>query len=56
MTVTCNWLTPKEAAAKVKVTNHTIWRWIRANKLKSYKTPGGTIRICEKDLMPDAGD
>ena len=51
VTVTCNWLTAKEAAVRAKVTTHSIWRWIREDRLKYYKTPGGAIRICEKDLM-----
>lgn len=49
--MTCNWLTAKEAAAKAKVTKASIWRWVRENKLPHSKTPGGTIRICEEDLI-----
>lgn len=51
VTMSCEWLTVKEAAKIVKVTKSTVHRWIRKGNLKYYYTPGGTIRICKEDLL-----
>lgn len=48
--MSCHWLTPQEAADKIRVTKSTIYRWIRADKLSCHLTPGGRVRICQKVL------
>jgi len=37
------WLTPKEAAAYVRLHPKTLYRYVRAGKLQEYR-PGGTGR------------
>ena len=51
--MSCNWMTPKEVAEKVGVSIPTVYRWMYKNGLTYYTTPGGTIRICESDLMKE---
>jgi excisionase family DNA binding protein len=43
-------LTVQEVADKLKVRRNTVYRWIRAGKLKALKISGGTVRIDEADL------
>ena len=53
--MSCEWLTPKEAAAKAKVSTAAIYRWIREDNLPYAKTPGGRIRICSSDIIKEVG-
>ncbi len=48
--MSCTWLTPGEAAEKIKVTKSSVYRWLRMGQLKGHVTPGGRVRICEADL------
>jgi excisionase family DNA binding protein len=49
--VACEWLTVEEVAAQLKVTKHSVHRWIRAGKLDHSLTPGGERRVCKADLV-----
>lgn len=51
--MSCEWLTPRQAARKLTVTTASIYRWIRKGELPYSTTPGGRIRICEGDLIRD---
>jgi len=44
-------LTPKQVANKLGVSEFTIWRYIKAGKLKAIKLTKRNFRIEEKDLM-----
>ncbi|PIR89754.1 hypothetical protein COS93_01525 [bacterium (Candidatus Gribaldobacteria) CG07_land_8_20_14_0_80_33_18] len=44
-------LTPKQVANKLGVSEYTIWRYIKAGKLKSIKLTKRNFRIEEKDLI-----
>lgn len=48
--MSCTWLTPGEAAERIKVTKSSVYRWLRMGQLKGHVTPGGQVRICEADL------
>lgn len=43
-------LTPKQVAKKLGVSEFTIWRYIKAGKLKAIKYTARNFRIAEKDL------
>lgn len=53
VTMSCEWMTVREAADYLNVTKSTVHRWIRKGNLKYYYTPGGTIRICKEDLLKE---
>lgn len=44
-------LTPKQVANKLGVSEYTIWRYIKAGKLKAIKYTERNFRIEEKDLI-----
>ncbi|MDP3093169.1 MAG: helix-turn-helix domain-containing protein [bacterium] len=44
-------LTPKQVANKLGVSEYTIWRYIKAGKLKAIKLTLRNFRIEEKDLI-----
>lgn len=44
------WLTTEDAAAYLRVTPKTIYRWTKAGKLTAYKFDGVPIRIKRSDL------
>jgi excisionase family DNA binding protein len=44
-----NWMTVKEAAAYLKVSQMTLFRWMKNGKLKRYKM-GNAVRLQLKDL------
>jgi len=44
-------LTPKQVANKLGVSEFTIWRYIKAGKLKTIKLTKRNFRIEEKDLI-----
>jgi len=44
------WLTTEDAAAYLRVTPKTIYRWTKAGKLAAYKFEGASIRIKRSDL------
>ena len=43
-------LTPKQVANKLSISEYTIWRYIKAGKLKAIKLTKRNFRIEEKDL------
>lgn len=43
-------LTPTEAAAILRVSKSTIYRWIRAGKVPYIRLPSGDVRIDEAKL------
>ena len=43
-------LTITEAAKKMHVSRETVYAWIRSNKIKPVRTPGGRYRISEEQL------
>lgn len=43
-------LTCKEVAQKYKVTEETVWRWIRTQKLPAVKIGSRNYRIRREDL------
>jgi len=43
-------LTPKQVAKILGVSDYTIWRYIKAGKLKAIKLTARNFRISEKDL------
>ena len=43
--------TTGKAAKYLKVSSVTVYNWIRAGKLKAYKTPGGQYRIVPEVLV-----
>ena len=47
-----HWLTVKEAAQRLRVSDRTLYRWLYANKIKAYKF-GGVWRIKAEEF--DAG-
>jgi excisionase family DNA binding protein len=47
-------LTIPEAAEKMHVSRESIYAWIRENKIKPVKTPGGRYRIPEEQLIKPA--
>jgi len=42
--------TPKQIAKMIGVSDFTIWRYIKAGKLKAIKLTARNFRISEKDL------
>jgi len=44
------WLTTEAAAAYLRATSKTIYRWTKAGKLTVYKFDGASIRIKRSDL------
>lgn len=46
-----NFLTIKEIAEKLKVSQRQVYRWIEAKKLKTFKLGKRVYRIAEKDLL-----
>jgi excisionase family DNA binding protein len=44
-------LTPKEVAAIFRVSPQTVTRWDNAGKLTSIRTPGGTRRYPEAQVL-----
>ncbi|MDP2966852.1 MAG: helix-turn-helix domain-containing protein [bacterium] len=44
-------LTPKQVANKLGVSEYTIWRYIKAGKIKAIKYTARNFRITEKDLQ-----
>lgn len=49
--MSCEWLTPTEAAAHAKVTTGAIHRWIRLGLIEHGTTPSGNRRICKEVLV-----
>lgn len=45
-----NLLTPDQISKKLSVSVFTVYRWIKANKLKAIKITPRVFRIDEKDL------
>lgn len=45
-----NYLTPDEAADRLRVTGRTIRRWVADGKLRAVTLPSGRIRIPEEAL------
>jgi putative resolvase len=43
-------LTAKQAAQLLQVSEETIWRWVRAGKMKAVRLPSGRIRIEESEI------
>ena len=43
-------LTPKQVAKQLGVSEFTVWRYIKAGKLKAIKLTARNFRIDEKDL------
>jgi len=43
--------TSKQVANKLGVSEYTIWRYIKAGKLKAIKYTARNFRIAEKDLI-----
>ena len=46
-----NFLTIKEIAEKLKVSQRQVYRWIEAGKLKTFKFGKKVYRIAESDLF-----
>ena len=46
-----NFLTIKEVAEKLKVSQRQVYRWIEAKKLKTFKFGKKVYRVAEKDLI-----
>lgn len=46
-----NFLTIKEIAEKLKVSQRQVYRWIEAGKLKTFKLGKKVYRIAESDLL-----
>ena len=44
------YLTVAEAAAELRVSRTTIWRWIGEGRLTAYRAGGRTVRIRREDL------
>lgn len=44
-------LTSKQVANKLGVSEYTIWRYIKAGKIKAIKYTARNFRIAEKDLI-----
>ena len=49
--MSCEWMTPAQAAKYVGVTPSAVYRWMNKGKLKYVQTPGGGIRVCKADLV-----
>ena len=41
---------PSEAAAMLSLRKLTIYRWIKAGKIKAVRLPDGRLRIAESEL------
>ena len=48
-TVEETYFTVEEVAKRLKVSNMTVYRWIKAGSLSAYKL-GGEFRITERDI------
>lgn len=46
-------ISPAEAAQILGVSNETVRRWIRANKMPAVRTPGGGYRVRRSDLRTE---
>lgn len=46
-------LTITEAAKMMHVSRETIYVWIRENKIRVFRTPGGRYRVLEDDLLEE---
>jgi len=46
-----NFLTIKEIAEKLKVSQRQVYRWIEAKKLKTFKLGKKVYRIAERDFI-----
>jgi excisionase family DNA binding protein len=44
-------LTPEQVARRLNVSKQTVWRWIRAGRLRATRLGGRTYRISETDLL-----
>jgi excisionase family DNA binding protein len=44
------WLTTKEAAAYLKVTRRTLYRWMEEGRLRFYELASGRRRVRKEDL------
>jgi excisionase family DNA binding protein len=44
------WLTSKEAAAYLKVTRRTLYRWMEEGRLRFYELASGRRRLRKEDL------
>lgn len=44
-------LTPKEVARELRVTDVTMYRWLRDKRLRSVRLPGGQLRVPESELV-----
>ena len=47
----CKWLSVAEVAERLRCNTSTVYRWVKRGLLRSYVTPGGTLRICEGDIL-----
>lgn len=45
-----SWMTLDEAAEYLRVTRSTLYRWMKASKLRSYKLGDRAVRVKRKDL------
>jgi len=43
-------LTPREAAKSLKVSQRTIYNWIKQGKLNVMRLPGGEFRIPQEEI------
>lgn len=48
-------MTVKELAARERVHEMTVYRWIAKGAVEVRRTPGGGIRIVDRRTMPRAG-
>lgn len=46
------YLTTSQAAATAGVSVDTIRRWVRTNRIKAARTPGGQLRIPAVEVIP----
>ena len=44
-------LTTEEVCQHFRISATTLWRWRQAGKLVALKTPGGTLRFRESDVL-----
>ena len=44
-------LTAEEVREALQVSGVTLWRWRREGKLVALKTPGGSLRFREEDVL-----
>lgn len=45
----------KDAALLADVDTSTVWKWIKAKKLRTYRTPSGRTRVRLSDVVKPNG-